>query len=262
MPNSDSRLESIFMKLSRARDHFQSVATLNGEFESVECRMELTADPASGLSSLLVRLPEPPSELSAIVGDCLNNQRSSLDYLVWQIVESQPSEKPGRNNMFPICSSSEAYQNQIRAGRLRGVPDQAKAVIQELQPYEDQDHPLSLLQRLCNRDKHRDLNFAVAVASDVEVTFYRDGHPVFHTFIGNDEIANGEPFGDVGIPSSIAGALGNVQVLGRAKAFLAFEGHETRMGDARAVADTLREIQDLIEGPILDALSPFVRGNG
>ena len=128
----------------------------------------------------------------------------------------------------------------------------------DLQPYDDPGHPLALLSKLHNADKHRHLNYAVSVASDIEVVYYRDGRPVFQTFVGNDEIVNGEIFGGIGFPIAFVENLGDVQVQGRASAFLAFAGVKTLLGDTLGVSDSLGDIQDLIEGLIFESFSSFI----
>ena len=258
MSSFESRLESINLKLQRARAHLQAIVNMNSGYQRVDCRMDLKKDSEKGVSYFVVKLPDPPKDISTIVGDCLHNQRSSLDDLVWQMVESNPPNKPDHRNMFPICTSRTAYQSQLKIGRLQGIPEPTKDLINDLQPYDDPGHPLALLSKLHNADKHRHLNYAVSVASDIEVVYYRDGHPVFQTFVGNDEIVNGEIFGGIGFPIAFVENLGDVQVHGRAAAFLAFEGVKTLSGNTLSVADSLGDIQDLIEGLIFEFFSSFI----
>ncbi len=258
MSSFESKIEGINLKIQRARAHLQAIANINSGYQRVDCRMDLKKDAEKGVGCFVVKLPDPPKDISTIVGDCLHNQRSSLDYLVWLMVESNPPNKPDHRNMFPICTSRTAYQAQLKAGRLQGIPGAAKDLIDDLQPYDDQGHPLALLSKLHNADKHRHLNYAVSVASDIEVVYYRNGHPVFQTFVGNDEIVNGEIFGGIGFPIALVENLGDVQVHGRASAFLAFEGVKTPSGDTLSVADSLGVIQNLIEGLIFDSFSSFI----
>jgi hypothetical protein len=99
-----------------------------------------------------------PEQLPLIVGDCLGNLRSTLDYLVWELVLAN-GKKPGINNAFPIAQTPDAYAKEINNGRLRGVCSAACAVIETLQPYHarnDADKSLlSVLNKFTNVNKHR-----------------------------------------------------------------------------------------------------------
>ena len=99
-----------------------------------------------------------PARLPIIVGDFLQNLRSALDYLVWELVGAA-NNQPSRENMFPICSTLDAFKAQIKRGRLQGMAPDAIAEIQSLQPYhlgQDFDKStLFVIDDLCNINKHR-----------------------------------------------------------------------------------------------------------
>jgi hypothetical protein len=100
-----------------------------------------------------------PGRLPIIIGDCLQNLRSALDYMVWELVLAAKN-KPGRHNMFPICSTLKAFEDQLnKKNRLKGINPDAIAEIQSLQPYhsgQDFDKAmLWVLDDLCNINKHR-----------------------------------------------------------------------------------------------------------
>lgn len=116
-----------------------------------------------------------PGRFSIIMGDCIQNLRSSLDYLIWELVLSAKGE-PGRHNMFPICSSVEQFEQQaFKRRRLDGVATEAVNEIKSLQPYQegkDFDKTiLWVLDDLCNINKHRRvlLTELVAGPSDLEL---------------------------------------------------------------------------------------------
>ena len=92
------------------------------------------------------------------MGEFFQNLRSSLDYLVWELVIAAKNT-PGKHNMFPVCSTPDAFQDAVgKQRRLLGVPDIAKAVIECLQPYNCGDFSKALLwiiDDLCNTNKHR-----------------------------------------------------------------------------------------------------------
>jgi len=153
-------LESLQCKIFRAAQHIQSLSTeLNRYFESNPGRMVQQPN-ASDDEAIFGFVPSGPvpARFGLIIGDCLQNLRSSLDYLVWELVlaaNGQPTEK----NMFPVCSTAETFEDQIRRHRLDGVPVDAIAQINGLQPYHlGQDfnkHVLWALDELTNINKHR-----------------------------------------------------------------------------------------------------------
>jgi hypothetical protein len=112
----------------------------------------LLAQPMEFLRSVL------PAQLPLILGDCLQNLRSSLDYLVWELVvaaKGQPNEK----NAFPICEDAGRFKESLGRGRLRGLSTDAIEEVEMFQPYFDgrdfREHPYWLLDKLCNINKHR-----------------------------------------------------------------------------------------------------------
>lgn len=99
-----------------------------------------------------------PGRISLILGDSLQNLRSSLDYLVWELVIAAKNA-PGKHNMFPVCSTSEAFDNQLQRHRLNGVNPDAIDEIRGLKPYHQatdfDESTLWVLDDLCNINKHR-----------------------------------------------------------------------------------------------------------
>src|SRR3954471_6261441 len=65
------------------------------------------------------RIPVP-NEIPLTIGDVFQNLRSSLDYLVWELVEAS-GNKPTHQNMFPICDTVDEFERQVARHRLDGV---------------------------------------------------------------------------------------------------------------------------------------------
>lgn len=100
-----------------------------------------------------------PVEISLLIGDCLYNLRSALDYLVWQLVLAE-GNTPTRANAFPIGETEKWLKS---AGRtyLRGVGATAQTRIARLKPYKGGDDLLYALHSLMNIDKHRHLHVTI-----------------------------------------------------------------------------------------------------
>jgi hypothetical protein len=250
-------LSSIKVKLDRAKEHLEEIVAIDKQFSDVPCNLVFTEDYDKGIGYFVVALPKTPIELSAIVGDCLHNLRSALDYLVWQLVLSNPPSQPSIRNMFPICSSRKNFESQLQGKRLDGVHQEAIRIIESLQPYHNSNHPLALLDSLYNADKHRDLNYTLSVASDLELSFSKNGNVYFQMILGNDEVRDGAILGNVATRLNKNVPPPDVQIHGQAVAFVAFKDYGN--DDALGVVATLSEIRDFIIYTVMDALVTFVK---
>lgn len=110
---------------------------------------------------MLLKTEDVPPRIALIAGDFLQNLRSSLDYLVWELVLAE-KEIPDKDHMFPVCSTSENFA-KAAAKRLRRVGQQAVEVIKSMQPYHAGENwrrtTLAILDELCNTNKHRRVLF-------------------------------------------------------------------------------------------------------
>jgi hypothetical protein len=98
-----------------------------------------------------------PARIGLIFGDCLQNLRSTLDYLVYELVLANGGT-PNRKHMFPIAITEDQYQRDIQTGKLRGVHPRAITYIEALQPFLLQTakvSPLYYIDELTNLNKHR-----------------------------------------------------------------------------------------------------------
>lgn len=105
-----------------------------------------------------------------VVGDVVHNLRSALDHVVYTIsYRRNPSEfRDDRTTAFPICNDLATFHRRRRREwepyhEIRGIPDEAKAIIEGLQPYQrGQDDlrsdPLWILREMDDIDKHRTIH--------------------------------------------------------------------------------------------------------
>lgn len=109
-------------------------------------------------------LANPPARWGALVGDVIHNLRSSLDVLVYQLVEDNEPAKLSKSTAFPIANSAPEYK--AKAGRATdGLHPDARAVLDELSPYAGGNDALYLLHQLDVEDKHH-LLLALASSAD------------------------------------------------------------------------------------------------
>ncbi len=161
--------EQIQWKLYRAKQHFDELTKELVEYfqndpgELVDAPESTPEKPILGFKLK----GSVPARFGLIAGDFLQNTRSSLDYLVWQLVIAN-NKKPGRCNAFPICETPEGWEKSIHENhRLRGIHSDAVAEIKALQPCFSKSPnplPLTVLETLTNHNKHRS-SLATGVAT-------------------------------------------------------------------------------------------------
>lgn len=178
------QLEGVRLKLTRAHGHLTALqhevqAFRDREPYRVSCNRE-----ANGTELVYtVRVVEnPPIAWSLVIGDCLQNMRSALDHLAWQLAirglaERNENREPVPATAFPISPNPDIYFERSkktgnptgRSGliRVQDMPARAQTLIESLQPYysgEDMGrHPLRVLNELARFDRHRVMTFVGAV---------------------------------------------------------------------------------------------------
>lgn len=95
----------------------------------------------------------PNREWGVLIGEIVHNLRSALDHTVYAAAEN-----PSRETEFPIFKHRESW-DKYSSAPLYSVPEKARLVIQQAQPYRMQPdptlHDLNILHAMWNHDKHR-----------------------------------------------------------------------------------------------------------
>ncbi len=174
----------LYAKFARASEHLQQLehAALN-YLQHVSTSMDPTSggarqvvsDPITNSYVVTLTLPEPPVEISLMLGDFIHNLRSSLDYLSRELVHAagrSPIDGIG-GTTFPILKKAANKELDIKPGTW----PEARAILERVQPYSDPEkrgdrHPLAMLNELDNKDKHRLLN-VTALSGAGGVAFVR-----------------------------------------------------------------------------------------
>ncbi len=157
-------LEPIHLKIARANEHLQSLEEELGRYYATY-PAEFVPDPEiyrdeSGAQYVFgsIKVESPPPSLAIIMGDVLQNLRTALDYLVWELVCTN-KEIPGKHNAFPICRTQNDFMSQLGRNCLLGVHPDAIAEVARLQPYFDGSDVdksfLWTLNEFTNINKHR-----------------------------------------------------------------------------------------------------------
>lgn len=266
----NERLAGVNAKLARAKEHLDEIAQTMRRFDHLRCDIVPEESADGDLIVLVVRLsPQPPVQLSAMIGDCLFNIRSALDHLAWQLTAS-----PTQQTMFPICTTVDNFAQQVKRKRLDGMSDKAKALIEALQPFEAPMHPiwqpdypaafanpLGLLSTLHDIDKHRAFNLVTLAALDTAIQAEGVG---FGSFIGNEVLRDGAIFGGIGIPKTMVRRnwREEMQMHGEARAFVAFgdlAGDDEELEKFK-INTVLDEILKFIWYEVIPGLEPLVIG--
>ncbi len=108
-------------------------------------------------------VPKISRDLGLMVGDCLHNFRATINNLAYTIAtENNPAgltSEERRAVSFPIADQRSDFRDARSKGVIAKLPARAQARIQGMQPYkrgkEAQGHPLSVLKKLTDMDKHR-----------------------------------------------------------------------------------------------------------
>ena len=140
-------------------------------------------------NTLLLRVSAdiiPTSPLSLAIGDIIQNIRSSLDHAVYQLGESSGHEDFAKNShrsQFPIFGNvsnsgneidgADKFQKNAINNTIKFLSPAAQNIIESVQPFKDEDkyaeHPLWLLNKLSNLDKHRCLHAGAAYAGSYTI---------------------------------------------------------------------------------------------
>jgi len=164
-----SGLESAKYKLIRATEHLKTIGTHVAKYAGEEHHKILTRP--DGSETIAVE-ENPPIEISILAGELVYQVRSALDHLAFDIVQSnfKSISLPDdwiRNCVFPLWLKTPKQWQYVPPVPQRffervlpGIPAEAYALIEEVQPYRQTNlaKHLRLLVQLSNIDKHRRLN--------------------------------------------------------------------------------------------------------
>lgn len=150
------------VKLDRAIEHLRELEAESTVFYQADPQPVSVEPEPHGLYYVLRQrlIREPPySRWAVLIGDAVHNARCALDYVAWQLAERNAPmrTKPDRLTLFPLFGD-EVHYRTVGVRRLRHVGDDARTLIESLQPYNRPDpaaDPLLWLEDLDVTDKHK-----------------------------------------------------------------------------------------------------------
>jgi hypothetical protein len=159
---ADERLSLIRVKVQGAQEYIRNLNAQIRAFLSTPPEPYVIATKRDPQTRELVyyvsaAAEQVPSRIASIAGDVVQNLRSALDYLAFQLViVGRPGITPGRQICFPICENAAQYRSKA-PGKIKGMRQDAIKAINALKPYKGGNDLLWALNRLNNINKHRTL---------------------------------------------------------------------------------------------------------
>ncbi|MEZ2345353.1 hypothetical protein [Microcoleus sp.] len=157
-------------KINRAKEHHESLKTNVNEFlESANKSLTQSSYHSDDGLRVILRATCPLEvnlKISVIAGEIVHQLRSSLDHLLCALIY-QAGHSPGRTTQFPICTSRESYEEQVKRGRIKGVSPAAEKLIEQSQPFTNptpNETIINVVSTLNNWDKHNALVISAAAA--------------------------------------------------------------------------------------------------
>jgi hypothetical protein len=152
-----NRLEGVEAKVERAKHHVRELNdVLQAFFAAHPYVIGTKRNPETRqLIYYLVSVREVPTMVDVIAGEVLQNLRSALDHLAYQLVlvgTGQPG--PFNHVYFPIFNSAKEYESG-KLGQIKGMRQDAIDAIDAIKPYKGGNDTLWQLHRLNVVDKHR-----------------------------------------------------------------------------------------------------------
>src|SRR5436305_13077108 len=105
----------------------------------------------------------PPRFLGVLIGEIVQNLRTSLDYLIHRLAWYDAGPDAERKTQFPIEDKPEVFKGRKRT-HLEGLTADHIAAIERLQPYNGVKW-LAALRDLFNGDKHSVLQVGASIMS-------------------------------------------------------------------------------------------------
>jgi hypothetical protein len=156
--NATERLDLIRFKIERANEHIANLdRSIRAFFASKPYQVSTKRDPQTRrLIYFVSSIKQTPTSFSIITGDVVQNLRSALDHLAYQLfLVGTKGSADGRHVQFPIGFDAKNYAEQCDR-RTVGMKKDMVDILNSLEPYRGgKGHKLWVLQELNNIDKHR-----------------------------------------------------------------------------------------------------------
>jgi hypothetical protein len=160
-----NRLAEVEERLAWADKHLNSLYAECVQFLAKPWPYEITSERKTDGTTVkdvfsLHILEDPPPQISLVLSDVLHSLRATLDNIAFALAESHAfhlTSNMRRDSSFPIAETIEGFDPK----KVRAVKPEVFTIIEQAQPYHRSNpalHPLAVLRRLSNLDKHQALH--------------------------------------------------------------------------------------------------------
>jgi hypothetical protein len=152
----EEKLASVYSKIDRAQQHILELTQVRQAFlESYPYKIGIRHDHENKKIIYYVESVQPtPLIFACIAGDVIQNLKSSLDHLAYQLflLNREDINDIGKNINFPSTKPDE----DLFKKHVRGMSENAISALGDVEAYEGgKAHKLWQLTKLNNIDKHR-----------------------------------------------------------------------------------------------------------
>lgn len=168
-------LDGAKLKIARAQQHLDALEVeIRAYLDTKPYEFPFRQEQRLVKTGTAVITKEPPLELGCIFGDCLNNLRTALEYIAWELYTKYkipplpPRQASGIH--FPLQKIAADFSSNARP-KLEDLAFPAAAIdlIESVQPYQAGYESLGLLNSLVNTDKHKLPMLTIATADTSEL---------------------------------------------------------------------------------------------
>jgi hypothetical protein len=174
--------KSVYGKLSSAEEHFKLVdAEISAWMKGCTYSFAFRHNADFTRHAVVLSRTDPEPDLlrwTLILGDCINNLRSSLDHLIYAVAKHETRNDPTcdiEKLAFIIVDKPELFMNKDNRKRLEGLSQEVIDAVRSCQPF-IRRHPvlppaLAILRNFSNDDKHRLLRTANSAPTILDLEF-------------------------------------------------------------------------------------------
>lgn len=175
-PGDPAKFRMSKLKVTRAREHLRSLTdTINAYYGTAPMEHREENDPVTRTLVVSARCKSaPPDQISAILGDLMNNLRSALDLLLCDLVRLNGADVK-RAHSFPILAEEAAAFPREARKKTFGISPKAFRLICRLRPHNHGNHLLRALRDFDNANKHTGIIVVAASTAKVQINIEMPG---------------------------------------------------------------------------------------
>lgn len=191
-------LDGARAKRDRAAYHLEVIERCINDFiNSNPYPLSIERYPEQGIYQARVVNPKefPAKELALLIGDCVHNMRSALDYIAWELAGGNLADM---ETMYPIFETEAGFRKR-GVMRIKNIPPEPRALIERCQPYHLKNgfHALTAIAKLDAADKHKLLTVTAAISREGAINIHIPAHvesksrgdtAIFHQNLKHDAI--------------------------------------------------------------------------